>query len=46
MPPVVRTEQAEDDLTAILEYLDERNPSAAERLATAINGRRALAGVS
>jgi toxin ParE1/3/4 len=44
MPPVVRTEQAEADLAAILEYLDERSPAAADRLAAAIDHRCELLG--
>ncbi len=42
MLPVVRTERAERDLAEILAYLDERNQSAAEKLATAIDARCAL----
>ncbi len=44
MPPVVRTPQAEDDFDAIIAYLDEHSPAAAERLATAINQRCSLLG--
>jgi toxin ParE1/3/4 len=39
MLPVVRTEQAEADLVEILDYLDQRSPAAAERLAAAIDER-------
>src|SRR5437899_810060 len=39
MPPVVRTEQAETDLAEILDYLEERSPPAAERLANAVDKR-------
>lgn len=42
MLPIVRTEQAEADLAEVLDYLDQRSPPAAERLATAINERCAL----
>jgi toxin ParE1/3/4 len=44
MLPVIRTEQAESDLQAILAYLDERSPAAAERLATTIDERCRLLG--
>jgi toxin ParE1/3/4 len=44
MLAVVRTEQAEIDLAEILDYLDERNPQAAERLACAIDERCSLLG--
>ena len=42
MLSVARTDQAETDLAEILDYLDERNPRAAERLATAIDDRCTL----
>jgi toxin ParE1/3/4 len=42
MPSVLRTEQAETDLEEILEYLEERSPAAAERVAEAIDRRCAL----
>ena len=42
MLSVVRTDQAETDLAEILDYLEERDPQAAERLATAIDDRRSL----
>jgi len=42
MRPVVRTDQAEADLAGILDYLDERNPFAAERLAAEIDERCTL----
>jgi toxin ParE1/3/4 len=42
MLPVVRTDQAETDLAEILEYLEERSPQAAERLAKAIDDRCSL----
>ena len=42
MLPVVRTDQAEIDLAEILDYLDERSPQTAERLATAIDDRSKL----
>jgi toxin ParE1/3/4 len=44
MLPVLRTDQAEADLSDILAYLEERSPSAAERLAAAIDERCALLG--
>lgn len=44
MPPVVRTEQAEADLEEALDYLEERSPAAAERLAGAIEERCQLLG--
>jgi toxin ParE1/3/4 len=44
MLPVVRTHQAEKDLAEILDYLDERSPRAAERLAAAIDDRCNLLG--
>jgi toxin ParE1/3/4 len=44
MLPVNRTEQAETDLAEILDYLDERSPAAAERLATAVDERCELLG--
>jgi toxin ParE1/3/4 len=39
MLPVVRTDKAEADLEAILDYLEGRSPAAAERLAKAIDER-------
>ena len=39
MLPVLRTDQAEKDLTEILQYLEDRSPPAADRLATAIDKR-------
>jgi toxin ParE1/3/4 len=39
MPPVIGTELAETDLAEILDYLDQRNPAAAERLAAALDQR-------
>jgi toxin ParE1/3/4 len=42
MLSVVRTDQAETDLAEILDYLEERNPQAAERFATAIDDRCSL----
>jgi toxin ParE1/3/4 len=42
MLSVVRTDQAETDLAEILDYLEERSPQAAERLATAIDDRCGL----
>ena len=39
MLPVVRTEQAEADLEAILTYLEGRSPPAAERFAAAVDSR-------
>jgi toxin ParE1/3/4 len=42
MLAVVRTDQAETDLAEILDYLEERSPQAAERLATAIDDRCSL----
>jgi toxin ParE1/3/4 len=42
MLPILVTEQAEADLADILEYLEERSPAAAERLATAIDQRGQL----
>jgi toxin ParE1/3/4 len=39
MPPVIRSEQAEQDVADILAYLGERNPDAADRLAEAIDAR-------
>src|SRR5262245_48631769 len=39
MLPVVRTEQAERDLTQLLEYLEKQSPPAAERLAEAFDAR-------
>src|SRR5437870_2491556 len=44
MLSVVRTDQAETDLAEILDYLEERSPQAAERLATAIDDRCSLLG--
>jgi toxin ParE1/3/4 len=44
MLSVVRTDQAETDLAEILDYLEDRNPQAAERLATAIDERCSLLG--
>ncbi len=44
MLPVLRTQQAEDDLGAILSYLEERSPRAAERLAVLIDEKCALIG--
>jgi toxin ParE1/3/4 len=44
MLPVIRTQQAETDLAEILDYLDQRSPTAAERLATAIDERCVLLG--
>jgi toxin ParE1/3/4 len=44
MLTVVRTDRAETDLVEILDYLEERNPQAAARLATAIDGRCTLLG--
>ena len=44
MLPVIRTDQAEDDLADILDYLDQRNPSAAERLAALLDERCQLLG--
>ena len=42
MLSVVRTDQAEADLAEILDYLEERNPQAAEQLATDIDDRCTL----
>lgn len=42
MARVVRSEQAELDLEAILDYIDEHSPRAAERLAAAIDRKCAL----
>jgi toxin ParE1/3/4 len=42
MLSVVRTDQAETDLAEILDYVEERNPQAAEQLATAIDDRCTL----
>jgi toxin ParE1/3/4 len=39
MLPIIRTAQAESDLEDILDYLDQRNPQAAERFAAAVDGR-------
>lgn len=39
MLPVVRTDRAEADLEEILDYIEDRNPAAAERLAEAIDRR-------
>jgi toxin ParE1/3/4 len=39
MLPVIRTEQAENDLESILTYLDEHSPAAAQRLAKALDER-------
>jgi plasmid stabilization system protein ParE len=39
MLSVVRTDQAETDLAEILDYVEERSPQAAERLARAIDDR-------
>jgi toxin ParE1/3/4 len=44
MLPVVRTETAEADLVEIFDYLDERSPAAAERLAKAVNASCARLG--
>jgi toxin ParE1/3/4 len=44
MLPVVRTDQAEADLSQILDFLDQRTPPAAERLAGAIDERCRLLG--
>jgi toxin ParE1/3/4 len=44
MLPVVRTQTAQADLSAALEYLEERSPPAAERLANAIEARCRLLG--
>src|SRR5262245_21954880 len=44
MLQVIRTEQAEADLEQILDYLEERSPAAAERLAAAIDERCQLLG--
>ena|SRR5438132_825703 len=42
MLSVVRTDQAETDLAEILDYVEERNPQAAEQLARAIDERCTL----
>jgi toxin ParE1/3/4 len=42
MLSVVRTDQAETDLAEILDYVEERSPQAAERLARAIDDRCTL----
>jgi toxin ParE1/3/4 len=39
MPPVIRTDNAERDLTQILEYLDGHSPKAADEFAKAIDDR-------
>jgi len=44
MLPVTRTEKAEADLEAILDYLEERSPQAADRLAAAIDRQCELLG--
>jgi toxin ParE1/3/4 len=44
MLPVVRTDRAEQDLTEILEYLEEHSPTAAEQLAETIDERCAMLG--
>lgn len=44
MLPVLRTEQAEADLTEILDYLDEHSAQAADRLVLAIDERCRLLG--
>jgi toxin ParE1/3/4 len=44
MLTVVRTDQAETELAEILDYLEERNPQAGARLATAIDERCTLLG--
>jgi toxin ParE1/3/4 len=37
VPPVIRTEQAEADLEAILHHLDQYSPKATDRLANAVD---------
>jgi toxin ParE1/3/4 len=44
MLPVIRSELAERDLEAILDYLDERSPRAAERLTAQIEEKCRLLG--